>query len=305
MSQSLRRIVFGIGQNEEQDPHLPPALHLAEALGAELHVVHAHPIPEPLAFRYPEAEVFSPAVGEAVREATEQKLRGQLERAGVQGQVQLHVTPAPAANAILDVAEQIDADLIIVGATDRGAVSRVLLGTTAGRVVRMSPVPVLVNRRREVDPPQRILLTTDLSELSEKVYRKALEIIRDLAPQTQPELRTLLAIGEDLATPPARRTELLQSIAEKELHPFMERAAAGLETGTGKVRMGEHAAEILAEAEEWGAEMLVLGTHGRGGLSRFLIGSIAESVVRRAPCDVLVIPAAAFEPGGRFAEAQG
>ena len=69
--------------------------------------------------------------------------------------------------------------------------------------------------------------------------------------------------------------------------------------------MGEHTSEILAEAEEWGADILVLGTQGRGGLSRFLIGSVAESVVRRAPCDVLVIPAAAFEPGGRYSEAQG
>lgn len=303
MSESVRRIVFGIGQNEEQDPHLPAALGLADALEAELHVVHAHPLPEPLAFRYPEAEAFSPAVGDAIREATERKLKGQISRAGGEGKVQLHIAPAPAANAILDVAEQVDADLIIVGATDRGAVSRTLLGTTAGRVVRMSPVPVLVNRRAEADPAQRILLTTDLSELSEKVYRKALEIVRDLAPQVQPETRTLLAVGDDLATPPPQRSALMHRIAEKELHPFMERVVPGIDVSTGKVRMGEHTTEILAEAEEWGAEMLVLGTQGRGGLSRFLIGSVAESVVRRAPCDVLVIPAAAFEPGGRFSDA--
>ncbi len=305
MSESVRRIAFGIGQNEEQDPHLPAALGLAAALDAELHVVHAHPLPEPLAFRYPEAEAFSPAVGDAVVEATERKLRTQIKRAGGEGKVQLHIAPAPPANAILDVAEQIDADLIIVGATDRGAVSRTLLGTTAGRVVRLSPVPVLVNRRAETDPPTRILLTTDLSELSGKVYRKALAIIRDLAPQVEPETRTLLAIGEDLATPPPQRRDVLHKIAERELHPFMEQAAPGVDVSTGKVRMGEHTSEILAEAEEWGADILVLGTQGRGGLSRFLIGSVAESVVRRAPCDVLVIPAAAFEPGGRYSEAQG
>ena len=122
--------------------------------------------------------------------------------------------------------------------------------------------------------------------------------------QVQPETRTLLAIGDDLATPPPQRLDLMNRIAEKELHPFMQRVAPDIDVSTGKVRIGEHGTEILAEAEEWGAEMVVLGTQGRGGFSRFLIGSVAESVVRSAPCDVLVIPAAAFEPGGRFSDAQ-
>jgi nucleotide-binding universal stress UspA family protein len=64
---------------------------------------------------------------------------------------------------------------------------------------------------------------------------------------------------------------------------------------TGKVRVGQPVAEILAEADEWHADLLVMGTYGRSGASRFLIGSVAESVLRRVQCSVLVVPNAAVE----------
>ena len=56
------------------------------------------------------------------------------------------------------------------------------------------------------------------------------------------------------------------------------------------MRLGLAATEILAEAKEWEADLLVMGTYGTTGLSRFLIGSVAETVARNAPCDVLLIP---------------
>src|SRR5690606_39535490 len=64
----------------------------------------------------------------------------------------------------LDVAEEVGADLIVVGATRRGTLARTILGTTAQRVVRAARVPVLVNRRPGHSPMRRVLLTTDLSE---------------------------------------------------------------------------------------------------------------------------------------------
>ncbi len=63
------------------------------------------------------------------------------------------------------------------------------------------------------------------------------------------------------------------------------------------LREGSPGTEICASAREWGADMVVLGTHGRGGLTRLLMGSTAEAVVRHAPCPVLVIPASSVSPG--------
>ena len=72
---------------------------------------------------------------------------------------------------------------------------------------------------------------------------------------------------------------------------------------THRLAMGDPAGEIVRIAAEEGVEMIVLGTHGRSGLTRMLMGSVAESVVRRAPCPVLVYRAVAETLVGRRAEA--
>jgi nucleotide-binding universal stress UspA family protein len=72
---------------------------------------------------------------------------------------------------------------------------------------------------------------------------------------------------------------------------------------THRLTMGDPAGVIVRIAAEEGAEMIVLGTHGRSGMTRMLMGSVAEAVVRRAPCPVLVYRAAAETLVGRKAEA--
>lgn len=72
---------------------------------------------------------------------------------------------------------------------------------------------------------------------------------------------------------------------------------------THRLTMGDPAGEIVRIAAEEGVEMIVLGTHGRSGMTRMLMGSVAETVVRRAPCPVLVYRAAAETLVGRKAEA--
>jgi len=72
---------------------------------------------------------------------------------------------------------------------------------------------------------------------------------------------------------------------------------------THRLTMGDPASEIVRIAVEEGAEMIGLGTHGRSGMTRMLMGSVAEAVVRRAPCPVLVYRAAAEKLVRRKAEA--
>lgn len=72
---------------------------------------------------------------------------------------------------------------------------------------------------------------------------------------------------------------------------------------THRLTIGDPASEIVRIASEAGAGMIVLGTHGRTGMTRMLMGSVAEAVVRRAPCPVLVYRAAAEKLAGRKAEA--
>ncbi len=80
---------------------------------------------------------------------------------------------------------------------------------------------------------------------------------------------------------------------------ILERAAAQLEHSVNVrrvVREGPPADEIVGFAQEWGADVIVLGTHGRGVLAHLLIGSCAEAVVRRAPCPVLTVRQKVAEP---------
>lgn len=74
-------------------------------------------------------------------------------------------------------------------------------------------------------------------------------------------------------------------------------------TFTHRLSVGDPAGEIVRIAGEEGAEMIVLGTHGRSGLTRMLMGSVAEAVVRRAPCPVLVYRAVAEKLAGRSPQA--
>ena len=85
--------------------------------------------------------------------------------------------------------------------------------------------------------------------------------------------------------------------AEARLAEFLKPTRARSRDIAGTVRLGLAVREIVAEVDDWGADLVALGTRGRIGVLRFLIGSVAESVSRKASCDVLMIPSTAIEPG--------
>ena len=89
--------------------------------------------------------------------------------------------------------------------------------------------------------------------------------------------------------------------AEAELDAFL--ASIPAPTLQGTVRLGSPAHVILGVAREWDADLVVLGTHARRGMPRFFLGSVAETVLRKAPCSALVIPPAAVLSAGAEQEA--
>jgi len=193
---------------------------------------------------------------------------------------------------LCDSADELGADVLVVGATRSGSFLRSLLGTTAERVVRGSHVPVLVLREPLRRPIDQVLLTGDLSDFSVGVHERGLRVVDGLFPGNEARLRSLLVVWHDLAFPSPVGHDDLRELAESELKQFLASHISDARPVEGRVRVGNPATEITAEASTWPADLLILGTHGRTGSSRFLLGSVAEKTIRGSQGNVLVIPSA-------------
>lgn len=292
MTPAIRTLVAGVANRDADDPVLRYASQLANQLGATLHVVHAYVPTEVLVEAYAGMPVMDPAVQQQYQHAIQQGLDDAVREHAARARVVCRAMPGSASAAIDRIASEVAAELIIVGATRHGAVGRQFLGSTAGRVIREACAPVLVLREPPSSPVRRVLLANDLSEPSTHAHHAGIETVRLLFGNAELQFRSLLVIQYDpwFALPVDQQP--LRDAAEARLGRFLdEQRPHGVPLSTG-VRIGNPAEEIIAEAAEWRADLVVVGTHGRSGLPRLLLGSVAEAVLRDAPCNTLVVPSA-------------
>jgi nucleotide-binding universal stress UspA family protein len=154
-----------------------------------------------------------------------------------------------------------------------------------------------------------ILHPTDFSPRSEYAFRLAGSLARDHGAR--------LVVLHVTSPPVVADGEVLTEIATEGYKQAVWDAFRHLQESDPKIRElrvdtqlveGDPAAEILRVAEETGCDLIIMGTHGRTGLERVLMGSVAEQVVRKAPCPVLTVkaplPAAMASPQG-VGEASG
>ncbi|MFL5539676.1 MAG: universal stress protein [Longimicrobiaceae bacterium] len=298
MREPVRRIVAGLSELTPGDPTLLVAAEVARASGAELHLVHAYPL-APTMVMAPGMEVAWPGGCARYAEGLQASLEAAVRAFPGGERVKCRVVCGPPAAALAAVAEEVEADLLIVGAARRSRLGRMVLGTTATRVLRQATVPVLVARRPVTRPPRRVLLTTDLSELSSAVHETAVDTI-DAFLGMPSRVRSLLVLGW-MGAPAPLTPQSLERAGREELEEFLRDRESVLPIVEPVVRTGIAADEIVAEAREWDADLLVVGTHARGWTARMMLGSVAEAALRDAPCNVLAVPptprAAVIEPG--------
>jgi nucleotide-binding universal stress UspA family protein len=210
---------------------------------------------------------------------------------------QVVVTAAPPVSGILAQARKLRARVIVLGSRGLGAVGRLLLGSVSRDCVRQAKCPVLVVRG-SARTPRRFLLGVDGSPHA----RHAAAFVAALTPPRGGEVR-LVSVVEPVRLPstallPARvRTVVTSEAAELEQQRVaaarrqLEAARARLARTGWRVRMevrtGQPLEELLDAAK--GADVLVVGARGVGGVERLLLGSVAEGVVSRAPVPVLVV----------------
>lgn len=191
---------------------------------------------------------------------------------------------------LLSVATDRDVDRIVVGSHGRDGAKRLLLGSVAETVVRRAPVPVTVVRQPpqiDGDGPTRIIVPFDDSDSSKAALSHAVEQYPEAA------ITALYAVypPEEVTEPGdadaiADWAESLDDHTADVIHGAEELAGRPIETDTVE---GNPSSAIVSYAESEGADHIVMGSHGRDGLSRLIMGSIAETVVRRAPTSVTVV----------------
>lgn len=146
----------------------------------------------------------------------------------------------------------------------------------------------------------KILLAADFSEASEEAVASA----RELARASGAKLTVLYVHGRPPGAPEASVPEEkitssadLDAEARQALEELRSSRLADVESvGLATMERASIPLAICDYAEENGVDVIVIGTHGRSGVSRLLIGSVAEKVVRHARCAVLVVPHARFRP---------
>lgn len=286
MYAKIRNVVAGVATTGEEDPVLAPAAGLAAPAGAVLHLVHA---------------LDDQASDEEAR-AAEARLEEQARRYAPDAVLRCRALRGPPGEVLTALAESTGAELVVVGPTRRGTLARKLLGTTAERVLHRARRPVLVVRPPLQRPLRRVLLTTDLSELSEAVHERGLDLLEAAFGEDAPVLRSLLV--EERATAGAREREALLEEAGERLGGFLRGRSPRVHPVEGYVRAGTAAREIASATVDWFPDLLVLGTHGRTGAARALLGSVADAALRSAQCSVLVVPASAVAREVAGAEAQ-
>lgn len=197
------------------------------------------------------------------------------------------------ARRILAVADEHDVDQILMGSRGRDGAARLLLGSVAETVVRRSPVPVTVVREDSPVDPEHALVPFDDSKQARRALALALErsasvtalYVSNPSASLGRRLRARSQRGEQLEEWTEQRDERAKAV----LDSAEELADGHDETIETAHASGEPTNAILEAIEAHDVDRVVLGTRGRDGLGRFLLGSVAERVVRRSPTSVTVV----------------
>jgi nucleotide-binding universal stress UspA family protein len=274
-AKSLQTIVVPTDFSRGARRALQRVAHLPLAARAKVHLVHVV-----------DDRGFRPRKGEAQRAIERAK---SLLSASSRGTTMEILTGTPHVE-IIRYARSVDADLIVLGRKGAGQRIGQVLGSTAARVAHKCDLPVLVVGPAPKGPYRKPLLAMEfdlsmraLVKLTRTVVGPRLKSIACVHAFHVP-FEGLISGGSD-ANPYHRQ---IRDEVEKRLEAFLKSANIRSVRLRGALQHGEPPQVILAHARREDADLIAVGTHGRGGIAHAIIGSVAESVVIGATRDVLI-----------------
>ncbi|HOX71344.1 MAG: universal stress protein [Dokdonella sp.] len=279
-----QRLLLAIDLSSRGDRAFDRAIQLARAWRAELHLVHAVEAPPPAIPAGVDSEVFLRRYPDVKAEAL-RRIRRYVETSELA--TAIHVEDAPAAKAILAVAEREACDLLILGESRDGLSG--LLESTLEQVVRKAPISVLAVRNRPHAPYRSLLVGTDFTDEAQQ----ALVVAARLFPAADITLMhahqmayagLLENASQSSESEAEHRARLRAHIEDTDLTP--ERKGS-IHT---RVDVGAPAAVLQRYVNDSGADLTVIGAHPRGILFDAVVGT-SRSILGAIPGDVLVVRA--------------
>lgn len=283
------RILFPTDGSGGADQALEHVLDIASAHGTTVHLLNVADTTRDSLTRV-QGEII-----DVLEQEGEDLLADVAERARKRGvETVSTVLQGEPYRTIVQYADEYDIDLIVMPTHGRSGLQRLLLGSTTERVVRRAEVPVLTIRPDAADavryPYRGVAVPTDGSEGASE----ALSVGADVATDAEAALYVLSVItyqslGIDV------RSDIQSAMLEESAEEIVEEATAaaeraGVETVDGAVEYGSSVHEAILEfLEQRDIDLVVVGTHGRTGFDRFLLGSVAEALLRTSPVPVLTV----------------
>jgi len=247
------------------------ALALGRACAGKVYVLQVVKI-------IPEVEAVAPDLRVCLEEEIERQkaaAAAAAARQGVEMEYRLLHSISPFADIVAE-AEKLKPQLIIIGRYGRTSLARLFMGSIAARVIGLSPVNVLVIPREDSLAFRRLLIASDGSSYSDAALMEATA----MAARAGSELLGVAVAREEGEISETR--EILQRMltaANREGVSFQGISPQGLAADEG----------IIQVALENRVDLIIMGSHGRTGFKRLLMGSVTERVIGQAPCPVLVV----------------
>jgi nucleotide-binding universal stress UspA family protein len=266
------------------------AARLAHETGASLTLLHA------LAQRPLDdlRQWLGVALEQRLEDEARQELQSLADELGASRQVAVRAEcrPGPVLDVLGRGADDVDADLVVLGARGASFLRRLVLGTTAERMLRRTRRPLLIVRAAAHEPYRRALLALDFSPWSAAVLAQA----RRVAPHARPVLFTAFQVpfeeklrfaGVDAATVDRYRQQA-RAQATQQMHALAD--GAGLKPGQWEACIveGDASMRLVEQEQVLDCDLVVLGKHGQSAAEDLLLGSVTKHVLTEGQADVLV-----------------